>query len=264
MISLTQSMFCFQQLRFRYCPFPIGHAAQVFDPALYESLLTEWPATDQFIFKANLGNKYSLSEVNNPDGYHAFIAQSQPWREVYRHVKSVDFVRHVLTTLAEHKVDLGLSDFRVGRTHQLSGFQDKLHAAIEKLTHRRNGARTLSTRFEFSMLPSTGGYIKPHTDAPQKLITLVVSMVRPDEWDASWGGGTTVLQPKDETLSFNWMNRQAEFDAMETLDSLPFHPNQCVVFVKTFNSWHAVSPMTSAGPPAMRKTLTINIESWGN
>ena len=38
-------------------------------------------------------------------------------------------------------------------------------------------------------------------------------------------------------------------------------PNQCVIFVKTFNSWHAVYPMTGHGSQALRKTLTINIET---
>jgi hypothetical protein len=48
---------------------------------------------------------------------------------------------------------------------------------------------------------------------------------------------------------------------MEVLETFPFEPNQAVVFVKTFNSWHSVRPMTGRGSPAMRKTLTINIEA---
>ena len=37
--------------------------------------------------------------------------------------------------------------------------------------------------------------------------------------------------------------------------------NQCVVFVKTFNSLHSVPPMRGKGSKAMRRTLTINIET---
>jgi len=33
-----------------------------------------------------------------------------------------------------------------------------------------------------------------------------------------------------------------------------------VIFVRTFNSWHSVPPMTGKGSGAMRRTLTINIE----
>jgi hypothetical protein len=57
------------------------------------------------------------------------------------------------------------------------------------------------------------------------------------------------------------MNRQAGFDEMEVLDTFPFTPNQAVVFIKTFNSWHSVRPMLGNGSNAMRKTLTINIEA---
>jgi len=46
---------------------------------------------------------------------------------------------------------------------------------------------------------------------------------------------------------------------VERVRTLPFRPNQCVVFVKTFNSLHAVSPV-GGGPSVLRRTLTINIE----
>ena len=50
---------------------------------------------------------------------------------------------------------------------------------------------------------------------------------------------------------------------MDVLHTFEFVPNQSLIFVKTFNSWHSVTPMSGAGSDAMRKTLTINIESWG-
>jgi hypothetical protein len=47
---------------------------------------------------------------------------------------------------------------------------------------------------------------------------------------------------------------------MEVIDTYDFRPNQAVMFVRTFNSWHSVRPMQGKGSPAMRRTLTINIE----
>jgi hypothetical protein len=91
-------------------------------------------------------------------------------------------------------------------------------------------------------------------------VVVAVSMTGEGEWDARHGGGTTVLRPRDTSRYFNFMNKQLPFDETEVLHTYPFEPNQCVIFVKTFNSWHAVSPLTGAGSPAMRKTLTINIE----
>ena len=56
------------------------------------------------------------------------------------------------------------------------------------------------------------------------------------------------------------MNGKAEFEDMEKLAVYEFEPNQCVLFVKTFNSWHCVRPMQGNGANAMRRSLTINIE----
>jgi len=41
---------------------------------------------------------------------------------------------------------------------------------------------------------------------------------------------------------------------------VPFVPNQCIIFVKTFNSLHSVKRMTETGSNLLRKTITIVIE----
>jgi len=40
----------------------------------------------------------------------------------------------------------------------------------------------------------------------------------------------------------------------------PFVPNQCIIFIKTFNSLHSVKRMTETGSNLLRKTITIVIE----
>jgi hypothetical protein len=50
------------------------------------------------------------------------------------------------------------------------------------------------------------------------------------------------------------------WDKIEVLDTIPFVPNQCTVFVKTFNSLHSVRKMKEKGSDALRKTVTIVIE----
>lgn len=253
----------YEGAQFTYDPYPIGIIANVFPVGTYTQLTDAWPARELFQFKANLGNKYSLSEVNHPERYHAFLKASAPWLGFYRYVKSQAFVDSVLDMLYQHNIDLGLRGRRVSALNQASSWDERLRAIPGKLSRLRGNDSSLSVRFEFSMMPADGGSIKPHTDAPQKLITLVLSMVRPGEWNPAYGGGTSMLRPKDVTQSFNYMNKQAPFEAMEVLHTFDFLPNQCLIFVKTFNSWHSVTPMTGAGSDALRKTLTINIESWG-
>ena len=92
------------------------------------------------------------------------------------------------------------------------------------------------------------------------MITLVAAIVEDGEWDPAHGGGTEVMKPKDPAKTYNFLNKQLEFDEVETLKTFDFNPNQVVLFVKTFNSLHCVRPMTGNGSQAMRRTLTINIE----
>jgi len=110
------------------------------------------------------------------------------------------------------------------------------------------------------MIPTDGGYLLPHTDAPSKIVTMTLSMAREGEWETAYGGGLDINRPRRDDLAFNQLNTQAEFKDMEVLETFEFLPNTGVVFVKTFNSLHCVRPMTGKGSTAMRRTLTINIE----
>jgi hypothetical protein len=242
----------FNDTTFTYEPYPIGLVRNVLPQDLYSQLIAAWPATELFEFKQLLGNKYSLSEVNHPHHYRRYVRTQPAWRELHGYFKSREFLHETIAMLFKHHLDVGLGGQFLAREGQLS--------LIDKLKVLRR-TRKLSARFEFSMLPADGGFIKPHTDAPQKLITLVLSMMPPGEWDSAFGGGTEMLKPRDITRNYNYMNRQFEFEQMETVGSFPFEPNQAVVFIKTFNSWHAVHPIRGAGSKIMRKTVTINIET---
>jgi hypothetical protein len=89
----------------------------------------------------------------------------------------------------------------------------------------------------------------------------VLSMMKPGEWNPAWGGGTDIVMPRDRSRVYNQVNRSIPFADVEVLKTFPFDPNQCVIFVKTFNSWHSVSPMTGKASDPLRKTLTLNIEA---
>ena len=249
-------MFSYDHLQFRYEPFPIGMAKPAIALDLYRELVASYPPRELFAYLPKVGHKYSLSEKYNGEAYAKFIRSQAAWRELHAWIKSDRFIPAVMDTLKARHIDLGhkhLSDAK----RALKSVRNLARGRSRPLPPR------LSTRFEFSMLPADGGYIMPHTDSPSKIVTLIVSMAGEDEWNPAFGGGTDVNRPKDERLAFNRMNAQADFDDMEVLDTFAFTPNQVVVFVKTFNSWHSVRPMTGAGSPLMRRTLTINIETAG-
>ena len=256
LLPTKTSLFDFSGAAFRYEPYPIGLARPIFSDDLFQDLLAAWPAQELFAFMPKLGKKYSLSEVNHPEKYEEFLRGTPIWKQIHTEVKSAPFVQGVLTVLREHGIDLGIpAGIPVNRPAAkktgLAGWAAVLHP---------QQATGLKTRFEFSMLPADGGHIKPHTDSPGKLITLVVSFCDPHQWRPEFNGGTTVLRALDPRQNFNHLNRQLEFSETEVLHTFPFEPNQCVIFVKTFNSLHAVSPMPCQGSTLMRKTLTINIE----
>lgn len=250
---MGQAAFSLENLRLRYEPFPIGLAKPIMSEEAYRGLLDAYPPVELFEYIPKVGHKYCLSEKYNPKQYHEWIASHKVWKNFYDWIKSDDFVWGVLDHLKAKHIDLGFK--------RLSG-SGRLKRNIKNLVRGKwwKAPAKLSARFEFSMLPAEGGCVTPHTDNPDKIVTMVVSMAREGEWDPAYGGGTEVNRHKVPELSFNRMNGKAEFEDMERLDCFEFEPNQCVLFVKTFNSWHCVRPMH--GPKgAMRRTLTINIET---
>jgi len=249
-------MFSFENVKFRYDPYPIGLIKPVMDERLYGELVDSYPPVELFQFMPKFGNKYSLSEKFNAQNYATYIKSHPRWRELHDWVKSREFIASVVAMLEHQHIDLGmrLDAHTFGRRLKV----------LRREIKRRRWPRTetpLSSRFEFSMLPADGGYHRPHTDNPTKYITLVVSMVKEGEWNPAFGGGTDVLRTKHCEHSYNLVNNSLEFDDVERIDTFDFTPNQSVVFIKTFNSLHSVWPMTGKGSPAMRRTLTINIEA---
>jgi len=244
--------FNLQHARFDYEPYPVCYIPDFLKPELYAALTAAYPARELFHYSTNIGGKYSLSEISERANYHRFLEDTPVWREFFAHVKSREFVALVAQFLKEHHIDLRLDDF----------------AYVQSMRYRRRdpwrrmfNTQVIRSRFEFSAMSAAGGGILPHTDAPTKLVTLVVSMIRDGEWnEAQWGGGTSMVMPKDRSRIYNHHNKYMQFPEVDVVRTFPFQPNQCVLFIKTYNSWHSVQPMT--GPEsALRKTLTINIEN---
>ncbi len=252
---MTRAFFRYDHLALRHEPFPIGIARPLVDASLYRELVEAFPPPEHFASLAKVGDKLSLSEKFGADRFHTLVRSHPLWREFHGYIKSREFIGGVVTALRERGVDLGFD--------VTSSPGKRLRKRIADAV--RGGSRTdsleLRSRFEFSMLPALGGHVLPHSDGVSKIITLVVSMLREGEWDPSWGGGTDINRPKDRARIFNRLNRQLSFDEVEVLDTFSFEPNQAVVFVKTFNSWHSVRPMKAPNREILRRTLTINIET---
>lgn len=226
----------FDGLLFRRDPYVIGAAQNVLDPALYQRMVETFPPIDLFKAFGGENRKWSLSTVNNPNEYAAFLGRHDLWREFHRYIKN-DFIAQITGVLAQHHVEWAKSG-------------------------------KLKARWEFSLLPADGGCLRPHTDIASKLLTVVVSMRGGEAWDPAWGGGTDVLKPIRIEASDVQGERfieplledyKADWSLFNVVHTYPYVANQAVVFVKSDRSWHAVGPMQ--GPVGhLRKTLTINVE----
>jgi hypothetical protein len=252
-------LFAFDNASFLYEPYPIGLIKPALKPSFYEELVNTFPDISLFKEMPYLGNKgskkWSLAEMNNGENYRAFLEKNAAWKKFHDWVKSPEFLVQTIEFLDRNNIELGYLRPDANRTDT---WLQKLDLAIRKF---KNGHPIpLTARFEFSVLPADGGQLHPHTDSPWKAITYVVSMTKPGEWDQSIGGGTDVLRPKKSKHNFGWLNGYREFDDCEVIHTYEFEPNQAIVFVKTFNSWHCVRPIRGHGSKALRKTLTINIE----
>ena len=246
-------MFKLDNLELDYEPYPIGMIKPVLDPALYQEMVANYPPLDLFKFMPIFGKKYSLSDKWNPREYKDFIESNPVWRDFYRYVKSDDFIFSIIDAVKSKDIDLGINR----KTQRLSARWIKLLSNVAKARLPMTNP-SIYSRFEFSVLPANGGLVVPHTDAPSKFITLVVSMIGPGEWNQKYDGGTEILKPKDITKSYNFYNKQIPYEEVDTVKAFKFEPNQAVIFIKTYNSLHGVREMN--GPDdMMRRSLTINL-----
>ena len=246
-------MIDFKHMTIDYEPYPMGLIRPAFSSDVYRELVRTFPPIELFKYKESKGEKYSLSQVNNNRAYRRFVSQSPPWRRFHDFIHSKRFIHDVYAMLRSRHIDLGPCSTSLKT--RVAERAKAWHRGLPQPHFPRYKAR-----FEFSAMPITGGNIRPHTDSVRKAVTMVVPMLEDNEWDGSWGGGTSVVQPKDPTRLFNRANAYADFGDVENVKTVPFLPNQCLIFVKTYNSWHAVWPMEGGDKSKLRKTLTVNID----
>lgn len=248
-------MLNYNKVEMRYEPYPLAVLRPALDGDHYNLLADSFPDESLFGTLPKFPYKLSLSEKWAPDKYARFLRGNKVWSDFHSFVKSDEFIRKTVEFLKNNHVDLPLSEaFETGAA--------KMKRMIKSIARGNLPSRGLKlrSRFEFSSLKADGGIVEPHTDAPQKVITLVFSMVKNGEWDTSYGGGLDVNRAKDTRYAYNWLNNVVPWEAIEVVDTVPFVPNQCTVFVKTHNSLHSVRPMTQKGSKALRKSVTVVIE----
>jgi hypothetical protein len=116
----------------------------------------------------------------------------------------------------------------------------------------------VTTTFEFSQL-SRDAVVAPHSDAPRKLVTMLLYF-RDPEWQDDWGGGTEYYTPLDRERARYWAaTDRIPFEEFKSIGSTGYVANRLAGFVRSTDSYHGVPPVT-APAGSSRRALMINVK----
>lgn len=191
------------------------------------------------------GNKKRINSRRSTEIFDEFCRSHPAWQRLFEQMRADSFVESVYQLLKKP-----LRQIRGpigGRRWHLDGSSQ---GAMSWL--RRNAV----LNFEFSRLEN-GSSVPPHTDAPEKLATLILYFADPD-WKPEWGGGTLLYRPKDPALLKNWHNRRIPFEEVDDVVNNAFVGNRLFVFTKSADSWHGL-PEIHCPPDKARNSVNINL-----
>jgi 2OG-Fe(II) oxygenase superfamily len=227
-----------------YDPFCLFQVSDYLPQETYQALLESFPEEKWFVERID-GDKYRLNSSHRREVFREFCNEYPRWVEFFNFLESQAFLRdlYLLSRRGLFK-SRGLLGSRQWRVVTAGGL---LEATLKQ---------PVTMQFEFSRL-ERGSFVPPHTDHPRKLVSLILYF-RDPKWQDSYGGSTEFYRPKNRRLENNWDNRTVTFDDLVPFYRAPFVPNQLVVFLKSKNSYHGVTPITC--PEGMsRNSLNINV-----
>ena len=188
------------------------------EPAFYTELVRTFPGIENFK-RIDVGNKLTLNMHEFCVKQFQYVLATQPaWAEFAERIRHREFIDRFRA----------LGDFGLVN----------------------------AMKFEFSVLPGSGGFIHVHPDTPNKVSTIVIYMTD-TEWPVEWGGGLKFYRHRIEPDRDFIGHKDTSFEEVDTIFHAPFSPNRAVGFVRTKNSLHGVPPLTNPlGTP--RRSITIN------
>jgi hypothetical protein len=193
-------------------PFPYFQVEDVFPQAFYERLLGALPPLEAYAPLAETGTltvagsyaqRYVL-DLRELAARSAFWAEALPW-------------------LAGERLATAILDKFAAAWRERFGLDTKVGYRVDLRLVR-----------DF-----TSYSIGPHTDAPQKLVSLLFYLPPDGHLRAL---GTSVYRPKDPTFRCEGGPHYG-FERFERVDTAPFLPNSLLGFPKLSRSFHGVEPI---------------------
>lgn len=230
-----------------YDPYPHALFTNVFENEFYNKLCDEFPEEikfDRFDYDKQNNLKQKKFVLNDNNALFTEIIKKKPnLNLLYKFLSSQKF-KNIIFELLEN------NSIKIQKTHSKTVFK----RIYNKLKNKKDFG------FEFSMISTNGGFIKPHTDGADKLISFVMPIVENNNISKIPNSGTNILQTNDNKYKYNLLNSTVPFELTEVVREIPFDKNQIFLFVKTHNSLHSVGPMENMSENnLMRKSINFFI-----
>jgi hypothetical protein len=230
-------------------PFCFFQVDDYLPPGLYQRLLESFP--EEGNYRANDEGKLGFRSSEDPDAVSRYCEAHSDWRGLVEFFGSDAFLADLRQVFAE---PLAQARGWAGRRPWLN------------CTRRRPPGNPLryqlqepvKTTFQFSLLPRDAEVV-PHSDAPRKLVSLLLYF-RDRDWQDAWGGGTEYYAPLDPERARGWgATDRIPFEEFKAIGSTAFSGNRLAGFVRSANSYHGV-PALDCPPGRTRKALLINVK----
>jgi len=212
----------------------------------YECLRKTFPGRSWFS-DITAGNKMRFSTDNDPKAFDEFVLHSHVWQQFFKIFTHDSFLADLHNLVRPH-----MSRSRGFFRPRAWRFRDSIIGEGAS----RLFPQDIRISFEFSRL-EYGSYVVPHTDAPEKLVSMIFFFPESD-WRTEYGGGTTFYRPKNHDLEHNWFNRKTPFDKLIPVHEFAFEPNCLILFLKSRNSFHGV-PHVKMPEGKPRNSLNLSI-----
>ena len=190
----------------------------------------------------NLKQKKFILNENNIF-FKEIINKKESLKKIYNFLCDQKFKEDIFDLLEKNSIRL--------QKHNTQGVLRKI---LNKIKNIKNFG------FEFSMISTDGGFIRPHTDGSNKLISFVIPIVENKSIENVPNSGTNILKSTEDRYKYNFLNSTVPFESTEIVRKIPFNGNQIFFFIKTHNSLHSVGPMKNLnGETFMRKSINFFI-----
>ncbi len=238
-------MINFNNDKYFYDPYPHALFEKVFDDKFYASLCKEFPIDQKF-------QKFDFDKQNNLKQKKFLINEShKSFKEILKNNKNINDLYNHLSNQKFKESILNLLEKNYICLPKTENLFKKIYKKIRSIKN---------FGFEFSLMSTDGGFIKPHTDGADKLISFVIPIVENENFLKITNSGTTILKPTEDKFKYNYLNKTVPFESTEVIRQIPFNKNQMFLFIKTHNSLHSVGPMYNpTGETIMRKSINFFI-----